>query len=126
MTRFRFDPRLTPLDADPPDSFFAVDANPVGTTPSFRSPRVPEELHSDWTSSWQIDQLKTLKRATAGPASNGGAPVCYTYRRCATLGPGSRLLELSRDVPHSVKKPGWLLRPHRIRAKGPLPDCREG
>ena len=25
-TRFRFDPRLTPLDADPPDSFFA-DAN---------------------------------------------------------------------------------------------------
>ena len=22
-TRFRFDPRLTPLDADPPDSFFA-------------------------------------------------------------------------------------------------------
>ena len=27
-TRFRFDPRLTPLDADPPDSFFAVDANP--------------------------------------------------------------------------------------------------
>ena len=24
-TRFRFDPRLTPLDADPPDSFFAVD-----------------------------------------------------------------------------------------------------
>jgi hypothetical protein len=24
----RFDPRLTPLDADPPDSFFAVDANP--------------------------------------------------------------------------------------------------
>jgi hypothetical protein len=21
-TRFRFDPRLTPLDADPPDSFF--------------------------------------------------------------------------------------------------------
>src|SRR4029434_4054574 len=27
-TRFRFDPRLTPLDADPPDSVFAVDANP--------------------------------------------------------------------------------------------------
>jgi uncharacterized Zn-finger protein len=27
-TRFRFDPRLTSLDADPPDSFFAVDANP--------------------------------------------------------------------------------------------------
>lgn len=25
-TRFRFDPRLTPLDADPPDSVFAVDA----------------------------------------------------------------------------------------------------
>jgi uncharacterized Zn-finger protein len=25
-TRFRFDPRLTPLDADPPDSFF-VDRN---------------------------------------------------------------------------------------------------
>ena len=24
-TRFRFDPRLTPLDADPPDSFFAED-----------------------------------------------------------------------------------------------------
>jgi uncharacterized Zn-finger protein len=24
-TRFRFDPRLTPLEADPPDSFFAVD-----------------------------------------------------------------------------------------------------
>ena len=22
-TRFRFDPRLTPLDAEPPDSFFA-------------------------------------------------------------------------------------------------------
>jgi uncharacterized Zn-finger protein len=27
-TRFRFDPRLAPLDADPPDSFFAVDASP--------------------------------------------------------------------------------------------------
>jgi uncharacterized Zn-finger protein len=27
-TRFRFDPRLAPFDADPPDSFFAVDANP--------------------------------------------------------------------------------------------------
>jgi uncharacterized Zn-finger protein len=27
-TRFRFDPRLTPLDADPPESFFA-DANAV-------------------------------------------------------------------------------------------------
>jgi uncharacterized Zn-finger protein len=27
-TRFRFDPQLTPLDADPPDSFFAVEANP--------------------------------------------------------------------------------------------------
>ncbi len=26
-TRFRFDPRLTPLEADPPDCFFAVDAN---------------------------------------------------------------------------------------------------
>jgi hypothetical protein len=24
-TRFRFDPRLTPPDADPPDSFFAED-----------------------------------------------------------------------------------------------------
>ena len=24
-THFRFDPRLTPLDADPPDSFFAED-----------------------------------------------------------------------------------------------------
>ena len=24
-TRFRFDPRLTPLDADPPDSFFAAE-----------------------------------------------------------------------------------------------------
>ena len=24
-TQFRFDPRLTPLDADPPDSFFADD-----------------------------------------------------------------------------------------------------
>jgi uncharacterized Zn-finger protein len=26
-TRFRLDPRLTPLEADPPDCFFAVDAN---------------------------------------------------------------------------------------------------
>ena len=26
-TRFRFDPRLTPLDADPPDSFFAEQAS---------------------------------------------------------------------------------------------------
>jgi hypothetical protein len=25
-TRFRFDPRLTRLDADPPDSFFADDS----------------------------------------------------------------------------------------------------
>jgi len=24
-TQFRFDPQLTPLDADPPDSFFADD-----------------------------------------------------------------------------------------------------
>ncbi len=42
-TRFRFDPRLTPLDADPPDSFFAVDANPgqggSWTSPSGISPR---------------------------------------------------------------------------------------
>jgi uncharacterized Zn-finger protein len=27
-TRFRFDARLTPLEADPPGSFFAVDADP--------------------------------------------------------------------------------------------------
>jgi len=34
-TRFRFDPRLTPLDADPPDSFFAAAANPgQGRLPS--------------------------------------------------------------------------------------------
>ena len=31
-TRFRFDPRLTPLDADPPDSFFA-DHNAVLADP---------------------------------------------------------------------------------------------
>ena len=31
-TRFRFDPRLTPLDADPSDSFFAVDTNWPGPT----------------------------------------------------------------------------------------------
>ena len=27
-TRFRFDPRLTPFDADPPDSLFAAGSNP--------------------------------------------------------------------------------------------------
>lgn len=38
-TRFRFDPRLTPLDADPPDSFFA-DHNPAAPeTPSPRNRR---------------------------------------------------------------------------------------
>src|SRR6266850_1207325 len=37
-TRFRFDPRLTPLDADPPDSFFAAAANPgQGRLPSWTS-----------------------------------------------------------------------------------------
>jgi len=30
--RFRFDPRLTPLDADPPDSFFA-DRNAASADP---------------------------------------------------------------------------------------------
>jgi uncharacterized Zn-finger protein len=27
-TRFRFDPRLTPFDANPPDSLFAAGSNP--------------------------------------------------------------------------------------------------
>jgi len=38
-TRFRFDPRLTPLDADPPDSFVA-DHNAVRVEPRQRSPAV--------------------------------------------------------------------------------------
>jgi len=42
-TRFRFDPRLTPLDADPPDSFFAADHNAVCS----HRPEPPEDGQND-------------------------------------------------------------------------------
>jgi uncharacterized Zn-finger protein len=38
-TRFRFDPRLTPLDIDPPDSFFADHNAAASETPSPRNRR---------------------------------------------------------------------------------------
>src|ERR1700724_2532958 len=50
-TRFRFDPRLTPLDADPPDSFFAGLSGAAAPNPSNRLREIrldiPELIHGE-------------------------------------------------------------------------------